>query len=417
MQFPTKLAKILSVLIAALSLFFSVTLGVTEPVLSNTNKANKQALQAVGGFMKGICHPDGKYKQLRQANIGWIRVDMPYPFDENGEQSAGYLAFKEEMADYVKHGIKVFAITPNPKSYLEHGLDIRKDEDIPKIEDVARFYIRDLQGLVGVIQVTNEMGIDRFMKPFTLKEAVKFMGVQMKAMHPLRGDILIGYNVCGLIGIAELPFMMMPYSKYFDYVGADLYFGCFENVFRDIEEFPAMLKMIHSVVRKPIILAEFGYIGGGEIKNAEEKKEMLRRYGVESEDEAKQDIDAFISRLPEPIREEFETNYKDMSDSEKAQLLFYGEYANHIYQELNEGTELNGYPHTPQGQAKFYTDLIPMLRKLDFCIGAFIYMWSDSERCYVCHEPDCPVETAWGLVDNKGYKKPAYYAVQRAFAK
>ena len=68
------------------------------------------------------------------------------------------------------------------------------------------------------------------------------------------------------------------------------------------------------------------------------------------------------------------------------------------------------------GQAKFYTDLIPRLKSLDFCIGAFIYMWDDSDHCYVCGQKDCPVETGWGIVDGEGNLKPAYYAVQKAFA-
>ena len=52
----------------------------------------------------------------------------------------------------------------------------------------------------------------------------------------------------------------------------------------------------------------------------------------------------------------------------------------------------------------------------DYCVGAVIYCWGDSESCYVCGQEECPVETGWGLVDNDGKPKPAYYAVQEAFA-
>ena len=120
--------------------------------------------------------------------------------------------------------------------------------------------------------------------------------------------------------------------------------------------------------------------------------------------------------MPKDLRDEFRHLYKNRSDSEKADLLFKGEYANHIYRELSEGTGLDGYPHTPEGQAKFFADLIPMIKDLDFCIGAFIYMWNDSERCYVCGQKGCPVETGWGIVDGEGKLKPAYFAVQKAFA-
>ena len=82
----------------------------------------------------------------------------------------------------------------------------------------------------------------------------------------------------------------------------------------------------------------------------------------------------------------------------------------------NDSTGLRGYEHSPEGQAKFYADLIPKLKNCGFVIGAFLYMWNDSEHCYVCGQSDCPVETGWGIVDGEGNPKPAYYAVRDAFA-
>ena len=83
---------------------------------------------------------------------------------------------------------------------------------------------------------------------------------------------------------------MRPYHKYTDYIGVDLYFGTFENVVKSMETYPAVMKMLHAVTGKPIILAEFGYIGCGEPKTPEEKAEILEKYGVHSEEEAKQTL-------------------------------------------------------------------------------------------------------------------------------
>ena len=304
------------------------------------------------------------------------------------------------MKGYVKRGIKVLAITPNPAKYLEQGLDIRKKEDVSKIEQVARFYATDLQGIVSAFQIANEQGIDRFTKPFNLREAAKFIGLHLKEMYPLRGKILLSYNLCG-DGVIQLPFLLAGYAHYVDFIGIDLYFGCFENFVKRIETFPGLMRLVHSVVRKPMLLAEFGYISCGEPKTEEEKREVLRQYG---------------EKMPEPLREEFHEFYADETPEEKAKLVFNGEYSNHIFRELAEGTGLTGYPHTPEGQAKFYKDLIPMLKGMDFCVGAFIYQWRDSDRCYVCHQQDCPVETGWGLLNGRGEKKPAYYVVQKEFA-
>ena len=417
MQVPSGAAKAISLLLAILTPVLSMFFGVSEIAMTPKEKtAVVQALDKTDGFMTGICHPDPAYKQIKKANIGWIREDIPFPLDENGKISPSYKAWKREMLGYAKRGIKVMAITPYPDKFIEHGMDPRKDEDIPKIQKIARYLLKDLRNVAGAFQITNEMGVDRFTDPLTMEEAAKFIGMQAEAMYPIRGNILIGYNLGGL-GVVELPPLMAKYNKYIDYVGIDLYFGCFENIVKSLETFPALMKYAYTLTRKPIILAEFGYIGLGEPKTAAEKQKILqKRYKVNSEEEARQDINAFIKRMPKDLRDEFRQLYSDKSDSEKADLIFKGEYANHIYRELSEGTGLDGYPHTPEGQAKFFADLIPMIKDLDFCIGAFIYMWHDSERCYVCGQKGCPVETGWGLVDGDGNLKPAYYAVQKAFA-
>lgn len=415
MTVPKVPAKILAFFLAVITPILSTVFGVTG-VTALTGPETSVIFGKTGGYMTGVCHPEPDYQMILDANIGWIREDLPFPFDANGELTLSYLWHKKRMQEYVENGLRVLAITPYPHEYLANGLDVRKTEDVRKIQDVARFFVNDLKDCVGAFQVTNEMGVDRFTKPFTMKEAAKFIGVQLQAMYPIRGDILIGYNYGGP-GMWKLPFKMLRYNAFCDYVGLDLYFGCFENVTKTIGTFPAVMRAYHIITRKPILLTEFGYIGYGEPKTAEEKQAILEQYGVHSEAEAAEDINAFISRLPESLQKDIEKSCAGMTDKEKAKVLFKGEYANHIYCELPKGFELIGYKHTPEGQAKFYSDLIPRLRSLPFCIGSFIYMWHDSEHCFVCGQPDCPVETGWGLIDGQGQPKPAYYAVQEAFAK
>lgn len=415
MLFPKVPAKILAFFLAVLVPFLSSAFGVTG-FTANTWAETTKIFQKTGGFMSGVCHPEPDYDAILGANIGWIREDIPFPFDENGELSPYYLWVKNEMAEYAAKGIRVLAITPYPYTYLENGLDIRRAEDVPRIQAVARFYVNDLKGIVGAIQVCNEMGVDRFTKPLTMKEAAKFIGVQLQAMYPIRGDVLIGYNFGGP-GLIKLPFRMTRYNAFTDFVGLDLYFGSFENVIKTINAYPAVMRLYHIVTRKPVLLTEFGYIGCGEPKSDEEKRAILEQYGVHSEKEAAADVDAFIARLPETLRKDIEISCAGMTDAEKAKALFKGEFANHIYRELPKGFGLLGYPHTSAGQAKFYADLIPRLRSMPFCIGAFIYMWDDAEYCYVCGQPDCPVETGWGIIDGQGQPKDAYYAVREAFAK
>ncbi|MBP3938846.1 MAG: hypothetical protein IK955_05505 [Clostridia bacterium] len=392
-----------------------LTLIVKDPFVP-LDKEIPVAEEKVDGFMKGVCHAEPDYELLQEGNIEWFRDDIPFPFDKKGRPSKSYINWKKEIKGYVENGIKIFGITPYPEDYIQYGLDPRDPANREAIQDIARFYIEDLKGLVGAFQVTNEMGIDRFTLPLTLDEAADFIGMQLEAMYPVRGDVLIGYNLGGL-SVATLPFKMMKYHQYCDYVGVDMYLGCFEPVLKTPDQFKTILNFVRKVTGKPIILCEFGYIGLGEPKSDEEKKAILQQYGYNSEAEARADINGFIENLPEDLREEFVENYSDRSDEEKGDLLFDGEYSNHIYTELQEGFGLYDYEHTPEGQADFFEYTIPMVMDLDYVIGMFVYCWQDSGDCYVCGQDDCPVETKWGLVDYNGDPKPSYYAVQEAYAK
>lgn len=409
---PTFLMSIIGFLLAVLTPFANLLLNdLSVPFDKNISITEEK----VGGFIKGICHTHNEYDLINEANIEWIREDMPMPILADGTPNPSYLNWKAEMREYLDNGIRVMGITPYPDEYIEIGLDPRVPENEAKIKEIAEFYITDLKGMVDAFQITNEMGVDRFTYPLTMEEAARFIGIQLEAMDPIKGDVIIGYNLCAQ-ALLNLPGLMKPYHQYCDYVGVDLYLGSFENILKNINQYTFALKYVRLATGKPVILCEFGYIGLGEPKTAAEKKAVLESYGYSSEKEAIADLDNFISKLPKDIREEFELQYADESDEYKAQLLFQGEYKNHIYCELTEGTGLYGYEHTPEGQAKFYKDIIPKIESLDFVIGAFIYCWQDSDDCYVCGQAECPIETKWGIIDYEGNPKPAYYEIQKAFA-
>ena len=368
----------------------------------------------VGGFMKGVCHADPQYDLLNEAGIEWFRDDIPFPYNSDGTLSQHYLNWKEESKEYAENGVKIFGITPYPDDYIAYGLDPRNPENREAIQDIARFYMNDLRDIVGAFQITNEMGIDRFTLPLTLDEAAEFIGMQLEAMYPIRENIIIGYNLGGL-SILQLPFKMAEYHQYCDYVGLDMYLGCFENVLKNPDQYITILNFVRRVTGKPVVMCEFGYIGYGEPKSDAEKKEILQKYGYNSEEEARANIDDFISKLPEDMREEIIEDYSDRTPEERADLIFNGEYSNHLYCELAEGFGLYGFEHSPEGQADFFEYIIPKVRDVDYVIGMFVYCWGDSDSCYVCGQTDCPVETGWGLVDGKGNPKPAYYAVKEAY--
>ncbi|MBR3094716.1 MAG: hypothetical protein IKH12_03905, partial [Clostridia bacterium] len=46
-------------------------------------------------FICGVCHPSDDIELIKGANIGWIRVDIPYPFNEDGSVSPYYKLWKK----------------------------------------------------------------------------------------------------------------------------------------------------------------------------------------------------------------------------------------------------------------------------------------------------------------------------------
>jgi len=379
----------------------------------NSSPEVEQARRKVGGFMKGVCHASENYEQIKGAGLEWERADIPFPFDKKGNIKQNYLDWKNKMRRYRENGIRVFAVTPYPKQFIEHGIDPRLPEDEARVRAVAAFLTTDLKDIAGAFQVTNEMGVPRFTLPLTMDQAARFIGIQLAAMHPLRGDCLLGYNSGG--PQADLHPKMRPWHQYCDYVGIDIYIGCFFPIATWMYLHEAMLRYAWSITDKPIILCEFGYISGGMPKTPEEKRAVLERYGVSSEQEAREKLDFFMANIKEVSPKIYDYTVKNASGN-YADFLFQLDFCNHFYSELPAGTVIKQHPHTPEGQAGFYSEIFPRLAKLPFLLGAFVYCWKDSERCYVCGQDDCPTETRWGLVDMQHKEKPAYYAVRDALA-
>ena len=366
------------------------------------------------GFICGVCHHRGDKQKLIDANIEWIRADIPFPFEKDGTVRKVFTDFKNSCAEYSKAGIKIMAITPYPQDYLSYGIELNTPQGEQKIKEIAVFIIEELKDCIGAVQVTNEMGIPRFTIPLTMDDAARFIAVQLEALYPVKGDILVGYNSAG--PQADLHCKLKPYLKYCDYVGVDIYVGCFMNIIGFMWMFDAVLRFLWAFTGKPIVLQEFGYIGAGAPKSKAGKKEILRKYGVSSAKEAKKNIGAFVEAMPEY----FANHVKYLAHNDESRyfnLLFKSDLTNHLYCELPAITKIPGCPHTPEGQAKFYSKILPRLYNMEFMAGAIIYCYADVDVCYVCGQKECPTETRWGIVDCDLNPKPAYYAVKEAYSK
>ncbi|MCR5485154.1 MAG: hypothetical protein K6F09_06135 [Clostridiales bacterium] len=420
LKIPAWLIKTIAFLLAAATPFLVFATGVFVPLKNDDADA---VLRMTDGFMRGMCHVEMNDNDMNDAldmNVEWVREDILLPLNSDGAVNDKFVYWtKYFLSLYKQKGFKILAVTPGITDFLSAGIDPRTDEGKKTVRETARFIAEEYAGIYAdAIQVANEIGVDRFTAPLTTEEGAEFIGIQLEEMDAICDSkkVPLSYNLGGM-GILQLPKYMKPYNKYVDFVGADIYVGSFEPIVHDIDANFVILNYCRSVTKKPIVITEFGYIGLGEPKTDEEKKEVLKEYGFESEDEARKDIDTLISRLPETMRDNFIKLHGDESDEEKGNQMFNGEYSNHLYRELSDGIELKGYRHTPVGEARFFRYLIPRFAEYKYVVGEFVYELRDADKCYFCGQENCPVETGWGMVDGDGNRKPSFYAVQEEYAK
>ncbi len=368
----------------------------------------RQFTEQNGGFIYGICHPNEDYDMLAGAGLEWVRFDIPYPYNQAGEISRHYLDFKARAKGYTDRGFKVMAVTPYPRDYFNIG-GFNPVEDVKRTQEIAVFLYNDLKEITSAFQITNEMGLEGFTKPLTLEEAAVFIGIQMEALDPITGDFPIGYNSAGIS--KDLQKLMKPYRRYCDYVGVDLYIGNQGSAKAD--DYAKKVKELYRITCKPILIQEFGFWSEGGPKSAEQKAEILARYGYASEAEAIADGMHFIQKLPWQFQQRLKDGYPD-DEARWAEIVFQKEYQ-HFYGETSAET-LESIPHTPDGQAEFFKRVMGRLRKLNCLAGMMIYCCQDMPICYVCGHTWCPFETKWGLLNLDGTPKPAYYAVKEIIA-
>jgi hypothetical protein len=129
------------------------------------------------------------------------------------------------------------------------------------------------------------------------------------------------------------------------------------------ESWDEYLDDFHALVNKPVIIQEFGYSSAGEIMNEEEIQSGIY-----------------------PCK------------AKKWRFHWRG-------------------GHTPEIQAQFIEESFKSFARKPFLLGATYYRWQDQEECWQCGRSDCPIETAWGLVDRGGKLKPSYHALKSSVGK
>ncbi|MDR2686881.1 MAG: hypothetical protein LBB75_03955, partial [Oscillospiraceae bacterium] len=398
--------------------WYAITAAFRSQAATDETDAVKEKL---GGFVRGICHAGSDYGRLPENNIEWERLDCPMPFNENGS----YERFRQNLIARKEAGLKSMIVTPFPRDFIGAGMDPRTPEGEAKVIETIKYIFNDLKDCIDAVQIANEMGVPNFQKPLDNQQAARFLGVQLEALNPIKGGIPVGYNTAG--PQFDINSLMKPYLEYVDFFGLDIYLGCHIglgnfNWIMGMYVFDIITLMMWGYLGKPIIVTEFGYLSNGVPKTQAEKDALLQeRYGYPNEAAmvaaAKADSEAFLADMEtrNPSMAAFILKLTDGNNV--AGFLTSLECVTHLYCELPADYVIPGYPHTPQGQADFYADILPRFAKHPYVLGEFIYAWKDSTSCYLCGQHDCPSETGWGLVDWEGNPKPALAAVKEAYGK
>lgn len=357
-----------------------------------------------GGFIKGICHPNENYDLIKDAGFGWVRFDVPYPFDKEGNLTEDYLEHKEMCVNFYKNGINCINITPYPTAFIRNGIDVSTPEGLEKAGDVCAYIANDYKSMKTCWQITNEMHIRHFRAPLNEIQAKDFLIACMKGFKRGNPEAIIGHNSVDKVWLDHC--VEIDRECNCDYIGVDLYDGTWSNGGPDT--YIPFIENIYSYVKKPIIFMEFGFNStGGIIKDIKEEVDAYAKsVGFKDFADGLANMDAFIETFPETIKNRILLCApEDRQGCIEVSML-------HISKKWPTDCKI---PHTEEGQAEFYRQLLPKLLDHPYIGGAVIYCLKDARRCFYCGQSDCPCETTWGILRLDETPKPAYETIKEIY--
>lgn len=328
-------------------------------------------------------YPDADVSLLREAGIGWVRHDFPLPFEDRlyGAVSAEYRRRKAEAEAWVARGVEVMGVSPGPgvatfapnasghmRSVWHDAMpewfgEPGSERYLQCYQAVCQWLADDLRGIVSAWQIANELDIRQFAGPLSLRQAAELIRHGARGLKAADPAVFVGPNSGGA------PEALFLYGRLYgdpgsplDYCGVDQYYATWQP--GGPESWDSRIAELWELTRAPVVINEWGFASAGEVMGEEE-----RNLGVPN-------------------------------------------------CQLRKWRFTWGLGHTPEGQAEFVRRAFDaFVAHRDHLAGLFFYRWEDQERCWQCGRPDCPVETAWGLVDLQGRPKPAFHAFREGVAR
>lgn len=314
---------------------------------------------------------------LKEAGMDWIRADFPFPFADRigGALTDEYLQAREQARAWGERGFDVMGVTPLPglgtfKPGPQGDLELSWSNWLPaymgqvntgalsrRYREVCAFLAEDLGQWVRGWQIANELNHVQFsgpLKPFWACDLLIEGAIGLKETDP---TLFVGWNSC--LPVLAYYFYGRLHAdprRVFDYVGIDAYYGTWDP--GAPEDWGAKIVELYELTGAKVMVNEWGYASEGAVMDPEE---LAHHTG------------------PNCALKKWRYSW-------------------------------NG-AHTPEIQAEFVRRaLAEMDRYKDLLCGVFFYRWEDQPTCWQCGQPDCPVETRWGLVTEDNRPKPSFHA-------
>jgi len=320
---------------------------------------------------------------MRGAGIDWVRQGFEYPFSDSlgGTTTDEYQRAKTNAKRWVEKGFRIMGVTPLLGIGLrerdaEGKLQMVWHDHVPgymgvpgtaefqrNYRELCRFLAQDLHGIVDMWQIANELDITIFAGPLNPRQASDLILDGARGLKMGDPGLIVGTNTAGSDKAYFLYGRLHAEQEgLLDYCGVDAYYGTWQE--GGPEMWSDRIAELYELTGTKVLVNEWGYASAGGL----------------------------------------------LTDEERATQPYVCEHKK-WYHAWDAG-------HTPEVQAEFVRVAFEGFREQrDKLLGAFFYRWEDQEKCWQCGAPDCPAETAWGLVGIDQTPKPAYVAFRDGVAR
>jgi hypothetical protein len=324
------------------------------------------------------------FQLMQSAGIQWVRVGFPYPFNGPDERTLNpsYLEARKHAQAWSDRGFRLIGSTPGlgvapiepdaTGKMVWHWKDgypawfgaPGSEEFYRNYATVCAFLVKDLGGMVPLWQIANELDIFQFAGPFNLRQASELVlraAISMKEVDPA---VMVSTNCAGnATSYFFLGRLFDDPRVKLDYCGIDQYYGTWQP--GGPESWVDRIQELYAIT------------GGVKV--------LVNEWGFSSAGEAMTPTELATGVAPCQLRKWFNTW---------------------------------GGGHTWEDQAEFIRHAFEAFAaQRDKLLGICFYRWEDQETCWQCGSSDCPIETAWGLVDVMEKPKPSFFAFQEGVKK